>query len=104
MHADEDANGLLLKYDRMLRLDDFVRSYRPRNIAAYRCPSDCELEEIFVRMGKLTEESRHRNCNACGYGDCREMAVAIYNDYRITSYNVCYTKLLRCVHFDILIF
>lgn len=36
------------------------------------------LEEIFAAMLKETPED-HKNCSACGYGNCEDMAIAIYN-------------------------
>ena len=36
------------------------------------------LDEIYKLMLKDTEED-HKNCSACGYGSCKDMAVAIYN-------------------------
>lgn len=37
------------------------------------------LEEIYSLMLKETEED-HKNCSACGYGNCKDMAIAIYNN------------------------
>jgi len=36
------------------------------------------LEEIYKSMLKDTPED-HKNCSACGYGNCKDMAIAIYN-------------------------
>jgi hypothetical protein len=36
------------------------------------------LDDIYHAMLKETEED-HKNCSACGYGNCKDMAVAIYN-------------------------
>lgn len=37
-----------------------------------------KLEEIYKSMLKETQED-HKNCSACGYGNCKDMAIAIYN-------------------------
>lgn len=37
-----------------------------------------KLEEIYKSMLKETPED-HKNCSACGYGNCKDMAIAIYN-------------------------
>lgn len=37
-----------------------------------------KLENIYKTMLKETQED-HKNCSACGYGNCKDMAVAIYN-------------------------
>lgn len=36
------------------------------------------LEEIYKAMLKETQED-HKNCSSCGYGNCKDMATAIYN-------------------------
>lgn len=36
------------------------------------------MEEIYAAMLKETPED-HKNCSACGYGNCKDMAIAIYN-------------------------
>lgn len=36
------------------------------------------LDEIYKAMLKDCEED-HKNCSACGYGNCKDMAIAIYN-------------------------
>lgn len=41
-------------------------------------PDDDELKNIYIDMHKL-EEKDFRNCAACGYNSCYQMAVAIYN-------------------------
>lgn len=40
--------------------------------------SNSALEEIYHSMRKYTPED-HKNCSACGYGNCKDMAIAIYN-------------------------
>ncbi len=84
---------LLKHFDSKLKLEDFERKYTKENIPHYIEPTETEYNDIFNSMYKLTEESRIRNCNACGYGSCKEMARAIYNkcnhienciDYNIT--------------------
>lgn len=35
-------------------------------------------EEIYKAMLKETDED-HKNCSSCGYGNCKDMAIAIYN-------------------------
>jgi len=36
------------------------------------------LEEIYHAMLKFTPDD-HKNCSSCGYGNCKDMAIAIYN-------------------------
>jgi len=43
-----------------------------------RIPNDRELKTIYVDMHKV-EEKDFRNCAACGYNSCYQMAVAVFN-------------------------
>ncbi|MDE7289675.1 MAG: 4Fe-4S binding protein [Oscillospiraceae bacterium] len=46
--------------------------------AAYKdYPSEAQIKEILVKMGKTTPE-HELNCGSCGYNTCREKAVAVY--------------------------
>ena len=43
-----------------------------------RTPTKAQIDEIYRKMEKYTEKDIY-NCNACGYGSCEKMAIAIYN-------------------------
>ncbi len=43
-----------------------------------KTPDDRHLKDIYHQMKKF-EESDFHNCTSCGYGTCKEMAIAIYN-------------------------
>ena len=74
-----------------LDLNDFVRKYTDRSKdCAFKVPSDNELNEIFKKMGKDTEEKKTIDCSCCGYNSCREMAIAIYNGFN---------HIHNCVHY-----
>lgn len=63
-----------------LKLEDFVRNYTDRSQQTrIKLPSPQELDAIFLSMEKRSETERKINCGACGYGNCKDMAVAIYN-------------------------
>ncbi len=65
-----------------LNLNDFVRHYTDRSdTCKHVFPTERQLEDIFLRMGKKEEETRHIDCSCCGYESCKEMAIAIYNGY-----------------------
>ncbi|MBQ7463400.1 MAG: transcriptional regulator, partial [Lachnospiraceae bacterium] len=71
--------------------NDFVRKYTDRSKdCAFKVPSDNELNEIFKKMGKDTEEKKTIDCSCCGYNSCREMAIAIYNGFN---------HIHNCVHY-----
>jgi len=79
-------NWLYGYFDKNLRLQDFERLY-DENIIVNDIlePTDKQYDEIFIKMNKLTEESRNINCSACGYGYCKTMAKCIHNGLNILS-------------------
>ncbi|MBM7556475.1 [Fe-Fe] hydrogenase large subunit C-terminal domain-containing protein [Halanaerobacter jeridensis] len=42
-------------------------------------PNEENLESIFQSLGKKSEKSRYINCSSCGYFNCHDFAVAVYN-------------------------
>ena len=65
-----------------LNLEDFLRKYTDRSAdCALRIPSNAELEAIYKKLKKDTEEKRHIDCGCCGYSTCKDMAIAIYNGF-----------------------
>lgn len=59
----------------------YFRSYSDNAANRYlRTPSLEEEENIWELMHKPTLEERGINCASCGYGNCRDMMLAIYND------------------------
>lgn len=80
-----------------LRMEDFMTDYRSGTYHKDRRSQISEieesrLEEIFVSMHKLTEQSRMIDCYSCGYDSCREMAVAIANGCNSIENCVHYLK------------
>lgn len=68
-------------FDRLLDIEDFIREYSPEPQEKIREPGEAETEKIFNMLLKHDDQSRNRNCNACGYGSCSRMVKAIYNGY-----------------------
>lgn len=66
---------LFKKFDEELRLDDFMRNYKP--LKPTPLPTEKQLDAVFESMGKHTEADRHFDCHACGYRSCKDMAIAI---------------------------
>ncbi len=63
-----------------LDLNDFLRKYTDRSKqCAYKFPTQTELDNIFRKMHKDTEEKKHIDCGCCGYDTCKDMATAIFN-------------------------
>lgn len=76
-----------------LNLNDFIRKYTDRSRdCMYQIPSESEIDKIFNKMRKTTEEKRHIDCNCCGYDSCRDMAIAIYNGFSHRRNCVHYIK------------
>ena len=76
-----------------LDLNDFLRKYTDRSQSCvYRNPSNSELENIFMDMGKDTGDKRTINCSCCGYASCKEMACAIYNGFNAKTNCIHYNK------------
>jgi len=76
---NSNPSKLFRLFNKKLNVNDFVRTYTAENPSAYVKPNEEELDKIFKLMHKFTPESRERNCNACGYGSCKVMAIAVYN-------------------------
>ena len=80
-------------FDRTLNLEDFIRTYDTKRKAPdFQVPTMQELDKVFEMMHKTDEESRTINCTACGYGTCKEMAVAIYNKLNLPSNCIYFSK------------
>ncbi|GHV83463.1 hypothetical protein AGMMS50212_08030 [Spirochaetia bacterium] len=48
-------------------------------LLGYRIPTEKDLGSLYSKMKKYTEAD-FLNCSACGYGNCKGMAEAIYNN------------------------
>lgn len=72
---------LFKKYDDELSLVDFIRNYKPAMPTS--APGITQLAPIFDEIGLITEAERSRDCRACGFNTCREMATAIYRGLNI---------------------
>ena len=74
-----------------LDIRDFIRNYTDKSSnISLREPGEDELDKIFISMKKRSWAQRNINCGACGYGNCMEMAAAIYNGSNIPE---------NCIHF-----
>ncbi|WP_310604229.1 [Fe-Fe] hydrogenase large subunit C-terminal domain-containing protein [Anaerosporobacter sp.] len=64
------------EFDKKLNIDDFMRIYKvkKKNTAEI---TEQQIEKAFLELGKVTEGERHFDCHACGYKQCREMAMAL---------------------------
>lgn len=79
------------KIFKKLRLEDFIRKYENRCTSTM--PSESELDSVFNRMGKYSDEERHIDCHACGYKSCRHMALTIFSGNNTPANCVAYEKM-----------
>jgi len=82
------------RFDKELRLEDFLRSYKKKNENVVSI-SEEEIEKSFEALGKFTEQDRNFDCHACGYRSCREMAIALSRG--INEKENCYQYMLDCI-------
>ena len=74
-----------------LNLQDFHREFHSKYLKPFTVPKEI-INEVFVRMHKTSEESRHIDCHACGYNSCHQMAEAVANGYNNIENCVQYEK------------
>lgn len=78
---DKGTNEKLDQFlkDTLKEYDFEYRQYRDLSSQGQlKLPSEEELQKIYVDMHKV-EEKDFRNCAACGYNSCYQMAVAVFN-------------------------
>ncbi|GBF33090.1 periplasmic hydrogenase [Desulfocucumis palustris] len=79
---------LFHKFDKELALKDFFREYQDFSAGIHtREPGISEINDIFNKLYKQTEQSRDINCFSCGYGSCQKFARSIYNN--VNHYQNC---------------
>jgi iron only hydrogenase large subunit-like protein len=64
------------KFDKELNINDFKRTYQARD-HAMKMVTESEINRVFQMLGKTTFEEQHFDCHACGFKNCREMAMGI---------------------------
>ncbi len=77
-------------FDKNLKIEDFYRKYSDKKIAIYN-PSDSDIENAYNKLRKHTKEEQTIDCEACGYHNCKGMAIAmsrgINNEENCINYN-----------------
>lgn len=66
--------------EKELDYHNFIREYSDRSAYTAVTISEDRIDEVYISLHKLTEDDRKVNCNACGYNNCRKMAIAIANN------------------------
>jgi iron only hydrogenase large subunit-like protein len=85
---------LYADYDKNLRLENFMRRYRPISVRPINI-SENDIENAFEQLGKHNQASRTFDCAACGSNTCRNMAIRIAK--KIDSPENCTEK----VHYEL---
>lgn len=86
-------NSLYKMFDKKLKIEAFLRQYSKSEFSVkINEPTEENYNEIFETLNKHTEKERNINCCACGYGTCKEMAKAIFNDLNIPDNCIDYNR------------
>ena len=66
------------EYDKKLRLEDFIRRYRPIQVRNIKVTEN-DIENAFLLLDKAPDDyaARGFDCAACGADSCRKMAVRV---------------------------
>jgi len=78
------------KFNRKNKLKKVINSYWKPNLYSRNyldlsknnniiIPSDKNIESVYHSLKKFSEND-HYNCSSCGYNNCEDMAIAIYNN------------------------
>jgi uncharacterized Fe-S cluster-containing protein len=62
----------------MVDLDRFLQRRYENKKKEYKEPGEAEIKVILEQIGKFSPEDE-LNCGSCGYGTCREKAVAVFH-------------------------
>lgn len=91
-HNMPRAERLKALNERFKNLDmrDFKRKYAPYKLKDIQLSEDV-YNEIYIKMHKTTEASRHIDCQMCGYISCQQMAEAIARGYNTIE---------NCAHYE----
>jgi CheY-like chemotaxis protein/iron only hydrogenase large subunit-like protein/uncharacterized protein YoxC len=76
-NAYKNYNDVLKKYWKKGLYNRSYRNLSENNTIKH--PSEAEINKIFLTMKKYGKEDIY-NCTCCGYGSCKAMATAIYNN------------------------
>lgn len=85
-------NPLYNRFEKELSYKDFLRTYSKKSVGIYAEPSEQDYDKVYGLMLKESEEDRKMDCNACGYGNCHEMAKAIHHGLNIPQNCIFFNK------------
>lgn len=98
VESTRDQNGRLKKtydlfktFDKKLKISDFERHYSNKLIKS-DVVNEKDIEAVFIKLMKTTEEDKSINCTACGYESCFQMAEAIVKGNNYEKNCIYYNK------------
>jgi Na+-translocating ferredoxin:NAD+ oxidoreductase RNF subunit RnfB len=102
-HLLKQTYPLFDLFNKTLNLNDFLRGYKDLSRSTHTAePSNSDYNRIFNDLYKTDEESRNINCHTCGYGSCKNMARAIYNNTNFLGNCIGYTrKVVEIEHHEV---
>ncbi|MEG0692758.1 MAG: methyl-accepting chemotaxis protein, partial [Oscillospiraceae bacterium] len=90
--ATKEAGETLFSYfDNELQLSDFIRTYHDKS-DTIPVEMEHDVESVFLKLGKVTEESRKINCFSCGYGSCQQFALSVSNGHNRIDNCIYYAR------------
>ena len=93
----EEYDKLYERYDKLLRLEDFIRRYTPKYVKQYTATEN-QIEEAYASLDKFDDIKRKFDCGACGSDTCHEMARKIVFGIDVPSN--CIQKEKDIIHTD----
>jgi len=85
-------NPIYNSFEKELSYQDFLRTYSKKSVRIYSEPSAEEYDGAYKLMLKDGEADRKIDCNACGYGKCREMAKAVHYGLNVPQNCISFNK------------
>lgn len=80
----EAGEDLFVLFDNKLRVSDFIRKYQRHPVREISC-TEYDIEQAFLKLGKVTAAQKIYNCCACGSDTCHDMAVKIAKGINISQ-------------------
>jgi NAD-dependent dihydropyrimidine dehydrogenase PreA subunit len=82
--AKRYLDQLFETFDAELRIDDFIRTYKPAPVQKIGVTRE-KINAAFMTLGKVDEASRVYDCGACGSNSCQQMAEKIAKGINIPA-------------------
>jgi methyl-accepting chemotaxis protein/ferredoxin len=91
---------LFEQFDKELSLEDFIRTYKNKLCKTSSDYTEREYDDTFKKIYKFDDESRHINCFACGYGNCKDFARAIMSNQSHPANCINYNRALAAAEHE----